>query len=75
MTMAAMSSNAVNVNTETECKIAVNTETEPDVALFTQTESEIALNTEKKYRRKRTIKRRGKSKSRGNSSKYTKFQN
>ena len=37
MMVAAMSSNAVKVNTETEFEIAVNTETEPEVALFAQT--------------------------------------
>ena len=45
MMVAAMSSNAVNVNTETEPEVALFAQTEPEVTLFTQTESEVVLNT------------------------------
>ena len=46
MMVAAMSSNAVNVNTETEPEVALFAQTEPEVTLFTQTESEVVLNTQ-----------------------------
>ena len=48
--VAAMSSNAVKLNTETELEIAVNTVTEPEVALLAQTVSEVALDTQTEHK-------------------------
>ena len=57
--LSAMSSNAVNINTQTEFAIAGYTETEPGVALLLQAGSEAGLNTqiESDLDRKKTIKR------------------
>ena len=45
MMVAAMSSNAVNVHTETELEKAYKIETNPGETLFAQTESEVGINS------------------------------
>ena len=57
-----MSSNAVdvNVNTETELEIAYNIETNPEETLFAQTESEVGIDSraesERRHERRRVKK-------------------
>ena len=63
MLLSAMSTNAVNLNNQTEFAITDNTEKEPGVALLTQAGSEAALSTQtesdldRKKITKRTTKR------------------